>query len=232
MDKIDYKGPIRYNTFKDFLITSFTVISAENNEETLRLPIIPFLQALAFTKKKISTGVDIKRLAITIPQFNLVELDVNKNPFSKEYEPIKIFGSSIFAIYFPLKNITVLYKITSNNISNVSFTQVYYNGFILKDMIYAPKFDTGIYFYRLSGSENGEPLFIYNETRYKMYDLENGTEYKFKSGAPLINLSDTIKDFYYSSALQDLIEEIIDIFNIKFVDKEFNLIDYDKGGDQ
>ena len=232
MEKIDYKGPIRYNTFKDFLTTSFTVISAENKEETLRLPIVPFLQAISFTKKKISTGIDIKRLAVTIPQFNLNELDINNNPFSEGYQPIKIFAGTLFAIYFPLKNITVLYKVSSNKITSVFLTQVYYNGFVLKDVIYPPKFDTGIYFYRLSGSENGEPLFVYTENRYKMYDIENGTEYKFKSGAPLINLSDTIKDFYYSSVLQDLMEEIIDIFDIRFFDKEFNVINYYKGGDQ
>lgn len=230
MDKIDYKGPIQFVKFKDFLNTSFTVISAENSKEVFRLPVMPFLEALSFTKKKIKTGVDIRSLAVTIPQFNLKELDIDNNPFSNAYKPIEIFGNTLFAIYLPLKDITILYKLTSNNISNVTFTQIYYNNFVLKDVILRPRFDTGIYFYRLSGSPTGEPLFIYTENRYKMFDVTNGIEYKFKSGAPLMNLSDNIKDFYYHSVIQDLMEEIIDIYNIKFLDKDCNLIDYNKGG--
>lgn len=235
MDKeILYRGPIVCDTLKDFLNKSFTVITEDESLTTLRLPIIPFIESLQSIKKRLDNKViNIKNISINIPQFDIAELSKEDmpddiNPFSNNYKPIRVFAGSVFAIYIPLIDITVLFKITSNSINTVNFVQVYYNGFILKDIIYHPNFDTKIYFYRLSGSDRGEPLLIYKESRYKMIDISTGTEYKFKSGTPLVNLADNIKTFYYTSVLQDLIEEIIDLYDITFLNNKYDPIRYKK----
>lgn len=222
-----YRGPVPMYSLESFYKNAFGV---QSNGDEFNIPYTQFVLALKEIKNKLNDSNELDADTLIIPQFDpdtLMDNESRYNPLSKDYIPIQLFNFATIGIYFPLIYKFVLLRF--ENLRDVFSTYFisYYQGFILRDIIPPPRFDTGVYMYRLSGTRNGEPLFIYKENRYHMVDYKEKVEIEFVKGnnRRLLDLPDETKFFYYKTVLQGLIEDTLDLANVKFLDNNFNIIE-------
>ena len=222
-----YRGPVPMYSLESFYKNAFGV---QSNGDEFNIPYTQFVLALKEIKNKLNDSNELDVDTLIIPQFDpdtLMDNESRYNPLSKDYIPIQLFNFATIGIYFPLIYKFILLRF--ENLRDVFSTYFisYYQGFILRDIIPPPKFDTGVYMYRLSGTRNGEPLFIYKENRYHMVDYKEKVEIEFVKGnnRRLLDLPDETKFFYYKTVLQGLIEDTLDLANVKLLDNNFNIIE-------
>ena len=215
-----YTGTIDVNDFKDFLYKVFRITNPDCISHEHAQSIVQMISQLRNIKAAFKDISYIDKVSITVPQLDIdEEMNNNYNIFSSSYQPIEVFENAPLAIYFPLINITVLFRYIDGRDTSTGLSYEIYDGFILRDSTPAiPRMDTNIYFYNLSCAKMGPVLYKYIDTRYHIYNLTDGYKYEFKHGfnQRILDLTMEMKIYFYQAVLKSMIEEIYEYSNIKF----------------
>lgn len=223
-----YTGTKDLNDFNEFLFQAFTFKVMNVDNRNIHTSYSQFILQLKRVKKLFENISTVDEASIIVPQMDIdEEMNATNNVFSSSYKPISVFEYCPIAIYFPLFNVTVLFKYTNPKDLLQGYKYYVYEGFILRDSTEIPHMDTNIYFYKLNASQTGEVLFRYIDKRYHIYNLLDGYKYEFMHGfnKRLIELSMDKKIYFYQVVLDSMMKEIVECsLDINFINSEFELI--------